>query len=257
MSPCRTTVLQAPWSEPTPATRLPESVHLLTCLPLPSNKKALPLASSLPQQFWFSKCKWLMTGVELFPFECPGTHPQFDCLLEFGLHQSHLCTDLHCKLLQGQEPNSVNFVSRIPSSATTQDWIVWFRNFCIPDTVLPKPQPTGMLQLLGTARVRATTDSHTLCWLWTRHWVEIFHIYICLYVCIYKRGFLGGANVKNPPSNAGDTRDVGSIPGSGRFLGGAAQQPTPLFLPEESHGQRSLMGYNPWGCKELDTTEAT
>ena len=34
-----------------------------------------------------------------------------------------------------------------------------------------------------------------------------------------------------------------------------ARQPTPVFLPGESHGQRSLEGYTPWGCKELDTTE--
>ena len=33
------------------------------------------------------------------------------------------------------------------------------------------------------------------------------------------------------------------------------QQPTPVFLPGESHRQRSLVGYSPWGCKELDTTE--
>ena len=32
-------------------------------------------------------------------------------------------------------------------------------------------------------------------------------------------------------------------------------QPTPVFLPGESHGQRSLTGYSPWGCKESDTTE--
>ena len=31
----------------------------------------------------------------------------------------------------------------------------------------------------------------------------------------------------------------------------------PVFLPEESHGQRSLVGYSPWGCKELDMTEVT
>src|SRR5574340_1103377 len=30
---------------------------------------------------------------------------------------------------------------------------------------------------------------------------------------------------------------------------------TPVFLPGESHGQRSLAGYSPWGCKESDTTE--
>ena len=34
-------------------------------------------------------------------------------------------------------------------------------------------------------------------------------------------------------------------------------QPTPVFLPGESHGQRSLVGYSPWHCKELDMTEAT
>ena len=32
-------------------------------------------------------------------------------------------------------------------------------------------------------------------------------------------------------------------------------QPTPVLLPGESHGWRSLVGYNPWGHKELDTTD--
>ena len=32
-------------------------------------------------------------------------------------------------------------------------------------------------------------------------------------------------------------------------------QSSPVFLPEESHGQRSLVGYSSWGRKELDTTE--
>ena len=105
--------------------------------------------------------------------------------------------------------------------------------------------------------------------------------------------------VKNPPDNAGDTRDAGSNPGLGRSPGegngnplqysclenpmdrGAwwaspqsykeldipeqlmlsqqiwrkAWQPTPVFLPGESHGQRSLVGYSPRGRKESDTTE--
>ena len=34
-------------------------------------------------------------------------------------------------------------------------------------------------------------------------------------------------------------------------------QLTPVFLPRESQGQRSLVDYSPWGCKELDTTEHT
>ena len=32
-------------------------------------------------------------------------------------------------------------------------------------------------------------------------------------------------------------------------------QPTPVLLPGKSHGRRSLVGYSPWGCKELDMTE--
>ena len=32
-------------------------------------------------------------------------------------------------------------------------------------------------------------------------------------------------------------------------------QPTPVFLPRESHAQKSLVGYNPWGHKESDITE--
>ena len=46
------------------------------------------------------------------------------------------------------------------------------------------------------------------------------------------------------------------IPGSGRSPGeGNGWLLTPVFLPGEFHGQRSLAGYSPWGHKELDTTE--
>ena len=41
----------------------------------------------------------------------------------------------------------------------------------------------------------------------------------------------------------------------GKIPWGRAWQPTPVFLPGESHGQRSLVGYNPCGCKELDIIE--
>jgi len=51
--------------------------------------------------------------------------------------------------------------------------------------------------------------------------------------------------VKNPPANAGDIRKAGSITGSGRSPGGRVQQPTLIFLPRESHGQRSLVQYSP------------
>ena len=48
---------------------------------------------------------------------------------------------------------------------------------------------------------------------------------------------------------------MGLIPGSGRSPGEGQWQPTPVFLPGESHGRRSLVGYSPRGRKELDATE--
>ena len=56
-------------------------------------------------------------------------------------------------------------------------------------------------------------------------------------------GFPGGSEGKESACNAGDS---GSIPGLGRFPW------TPIFLPGETHGQRSLVGYGPWGPKESD-----
>ena len=67
-------------------------------------------------------------------------------------------------------------------------------------------------------------------------------------------GFPGGSVVKNPPANAGD---AGSIPGSGRSPGGGNGNPLQYSCLENSHGQRSLVGYSPWGHKESDSTGHT
>ena len=63
--------------------------------------------------------------------------------------------------------------------------------------------------------------------------------------------------VNNPFANAGDATDVGSIPGLGRSPEGGHGNHSSIFLPGESHAQRSLAGYSPWGRKKLDITEAT
>ena len=47
----------------------------------------------------------------------------------------------------------------------------------------------------------------------------------------------------------------GFDPWVGKILWRRKWQPTPVFLPGESHGRRSLVGYSPWDGKELDTTE--
>ena len=48
---------------------------------------------------------------------------------------------------------------------------------------------------------------------------------------------------------------MGAIPGSGRSPGEGNILSTPVFLPINFCGQRSLVGYSPWGCKESDMTE--
>ena len=64
--------------------------------------------------------------------------------------------------------------------------------------------------------------------------------------------------VNNLPANAGDVRDTcGLDPWVRKMLWRRTWQPTPVFLPGESHGERSLAGYIPWGHKELDTATNT
>ena len=58
-------------------------------------------------------------------------------------------------------------------------------------------------------------------------------------------GFPGGSDGKESACDAGD---LGSNPGLGRSPG-EGWQPTPVFLPGEFHGQRSLAGYSLWGHK--------
>ena len=58
--------------------------------------------------------------------------------------------------------------------------------------------------------------------------------------------------VKDLACNA---RDLGSIPGFGRSPGGGHGNPLQDSGLENPHGQNSLVGYSPWGCKESDMTE--
>jgi len=62
-------------------------------------------------------------------------------------------------------------------------------------------------------------------------------------------GSPGGSVIKNLSANAGD---VGLIPGSGRCPWRRKWQPIPISSPRKSHGQRSLVGYSPWGCTRVE-----
>ena len=63
------------------------------------------------------------------------------------------------------------------------------------------------------------------------------------------QGFPGGTGSKESACNA---RDPGSIPGSGGSHGEGNSYPLPVFSPGKFHGQRSLVGYSPWGHKESE-----
>ena len=101
-------------------------------------------------------------------------------------------------------------------------------------------------------------------WLWLL-WSSIpcssssFFFSLLFFLVDYER--MVALMVKNLPANAEDKRNVDLIPGLGRRTFSVpwrrARQPTPVFLPGEFHGQRSLVGYGPQGCKESDTTEVT
>ena len=68
-----------------------------------------------------------------------------------------------------------------------------------------------------------------------------------------RKGFSDGSVVKESACNARDIGNAVLILGSGRTPEGK-WQPTPVFLPEKFHGQRSLVGYSLWGHKVSNTT---
>ena len=74
-------------------------------------------------------------------------------------------------------------------------------------------------------------------------------------VCKLKKGLPRGLSGKESAYNAGAAGDVGLIPGLGRSLGERHGNPLQYSCLENSHGQRSLAGYSPWGRKESDPTE--
>ena len=68
-------------------------------------------------------------------------------------------------------------------------------------------------------------------------------------------GFLGVSDSSDGEESTWNAGDLGSIPGLGRYPGRGWENPVEISCLENPHGQRNLMGYSPWGHRELDTTE--
>ena len=73
--------------------------------------------------------------------------------------------------------------------------------------------------------------------------------------CLWEKGLLRWHYCKEPACQCRRQKRCGFNPWVGKIPWRRKWQPTPGFLPGEFHGQRSLTGYSPWGCKESDTAE--
>ena len=71
------------------------------------------------------------------------------------------------------------------------------------------------------------------------------HIYVYMLLCLYVWASQVVLMAKNLPVNAGDIRDVDSIPGSRRSPEGGHSHPLQYSCLENPHGQRSLVAYSP------------
>ena len=106
-------------------------------------------------------------------------------------------------------------------------------------------------------------------WPWSH--MQSWHTWVCVCFCsqecpeqehafvdssVVSEGFPRGASGKEPTCQCRRRKRCGFDPWVGK-IPWRAWQPTPVFLPGESHGQRSLADYSSWGHKESDMTEAT
>ena len=165
---------------------------------------------------------------------------------------------------------SVSIVSNLSSCYTKYHWLTLY------------DQPSGPQHFWHQGLVSWKTDFP-----WTRvgwwgivsEWSSALHLSCTYFYCYYiistsdhqaldfgawgpmlyrvsylkkKKNFPGDSDSKESTCNAGD---LGSIPGLGRSPRGEHGNPLQYSCQENPHGQTSMVGYSPWGCKKLDMTE--
>ena len=108
------------------------------------------------------------------------------------------------------------------------------------------------------AAVHGVAKSRT----WLSDWTELnvsLGVYILIFLIdiwvIYSSGLPSGASGIESTCRFRRRKRLGCDPWVGKIPWRKAWQPTPVFLPGESHGQRNLVGYRPWDQQQLDMTE--
>ena len=141
---------------------------------------------------------------------------------------------MHAKLLSRVHlfatPGTV--ACQVPLSMRFSRQEYWSGLSCPPPGDLPDPgiEPVSLMfyALAGRFFTTRATFNH-----WRGHLSKLF-------------GLPWWLSSKESACSAGDK---GLIPGLGRLPWSRAWQPTPVFLPGDSHGQRSLAGDSPWGLR--------
>ena len=136
---------------------------------------------------------------------------------------------------------------------------------CILAWKVPYTEEPGRLQFMGSQRVRhnwvteyaCINRNSKTCLKWLLWGAEIQRgemgwVLLIFIIHVVILGFPGGSDSKEYAYNCGRP---GFHPWFQKIPWRRAWQPTPVFLPGEFHGQRRLVGYSLWDCKESDTTE--
>ena len=169
------------------------------------------------------------------PSLCPHPHPVFIHLFSvsaslFLTWNTFICTIL---LLPGS--------SAMPATQETLVWLLGSGRS--PGAGIGHPlQYSGLENSMDRGTWQATVQR-----LWTQLSEFPFHYHLPLILW----ASLVAQTIKNLPS----VQETRFAPWVGKIRWRRKRQPTPVFLPGESHGQRSLVGYSPWARKESDLTE--
>ena len=153
-----------------------------------------------------------------------------------------------CFLL-GASGSFFSFTRVFPAAAAAAKSLQSCPTLCDPIDSSPPGSPIPGILPARTLEWVAISFSNA--WKWKVKVKSLSHVRLLATPCdsVVKK--------KNSTANAGDSGDTGSISGwedsPGERHGSPLQYP--VFLPRESHGQRSLASYNLWGRKESNMTE--
>ena len=162
---------------------------------------------------------------------------------DFGAHENKVCDCFHFVY------PSIFHVVMGPDAMISVFWMLTFKpGFSLSSFTFTKRLFSSYLLLAKSLvvpqkvqhRITKTYQFHP--WIYNQNNWNVFKQK--LYMNIHSSGTSQMVPVvKNPYANTGDVRDMGLIPRLGRFPWRRKWQPTPVLLPGESHGQRSLEGY--------------